>query len=224
MSLLSIEHLDKWFYTGAEKQIIFSDFNYTLLQGETLAVTGESGSGKSTLLNLIAGLDEACGGSIRCCGCHVSQTDEKGLSAYRNTALGFIFQTHFLLKDFNALENVLMPALIGGRSSDNAEERARFLLEKVGLADKMKSFPVQMSGGECQRTAIARALMNDPQLILADEPTGNLDQRNADIVQELLFRLAADQKKTLILVTHDERIASLCFRHLRLSKSLRNRL
>lgn len=223
MNLLCIEHLDKYFYTGEEQQIIFSNFSYTLEQGQTLAVTGESGAGKSTLLNLIAGLDAIQGGEIHCCGYHVSSMDEKSLAAYRNLCLGFIFQSHFLLNDFSALENVLMPALIGNHRPD-AKERAKSLLEKVGLKDKMKSFPAQMSGGECQRIAIARALMNNPQMILADEPTGSLDRRNADLVRDLLFRLVEEEKKTLILVTHDERIASLCQHHLPLSKSLRNDL
>ncbi len=219
MSLLRIEHLQKWFSTGGEQQIIFSDFSYSLSQGETLAVTGESGVGKSTLLNLIAGLDIIQGGQIHSCGYCVSSMNEKDLANYRNLCLGFIFQTHFLLNDFTALENVLMPSIIGSKEA-GAKERARALLEKVGLKDKMKSFPRQMSGGECQRIAIARSLMNDPQMILADEPTGSLDKRNADIVRDLLFRLVQEEKKTLILVTHDQRIASLCQHHLPLSKSL----
>ena len=223
MSLLRIEHLEKWFEAGTEKQIIFSDFNYALDQGQTLAVTGESGSGKSTLLNLIAGLDVIQGGEIYSCGYCVSSMDEKALASYRNSSLGFIFQMHFLLNDFTALENVLMPAMIGNQAA-KAKDRAKFLLEKVGLSDKMKSFPRQLSGGECQRVAIARALVNNPQMILADEPTGSLDQRNADIVRDLLFRLVEEEQKTLILVTHDESIASLCRHRLPLSKSLRNHL
>lgn len=219
MSLLRIEHLQKWFCTGDEQQTIFNDFSYSLNQGETLAVTGESGAGKSTLLNLIAGLDSIQGGEIHCCGYCVSSMNEKDLAVYRNLCLGFIFQTHFLLNDFTALENVMMPAMIGSREA-GSKERARALLEKVGLKDKMKSFPRQMSGGECQRVAIARSLMNDPQMILADEPTGSLDRRNADLVRDLLFRLVQEEKKTLILVTHDERIASLCQHQLPLSKSL----
>ena len=223
MSLLRIEHLEKWFEAGTERQIIFSDFSYALDQGQTLAVTGESGSGKSTLLNLIAGLDAIQGGEIYSCGYCVSSMDEKGLASYRNSSLGFIFQMHFLLNDFTALENVLMPAMIGNQAA-KAKDRAKFLLDKVGLSNKMKSFPRQLSGGECQRVAIARALVNDPQMILADEPTGSLDRRNADLVRDLLFRLVEEERKTLILVTHDERIASLCRYRLPLSKSLRNHL
>lgn len=222
MKILTIEQLDKWFSTGEERQVIFHDFNLSLMEGETLAVTGESGSGKSTLLNIIAGLDGIQGGSVQCCGYQVSVLDEQQLAIYRNRSLGFIFQTHFLLNDFTAVENVMMPALIGGGTPSSCREKAEFLLNRVGLHDKLSSYPQQLSGGESQRVAIARALMNDPALILADEPTGSLDQRNANIVQDLLMRLVAEHHKTLILVTHDQQVAAMCENYLSLSKSLSN--
>lgn len=224
MKILTIEHLNKWFCTGEERQVIFNDFSLDLMEGQTLAVTGESGSGKSTLLNLIAGLDTLQGGTIQCCGYQVSSLDEQQLAIYRNRALGFIFQTHFLLNDFTALENVIMPSLIAGDTPTSGHERAKYLLNRVGLHDKISSYPQQLSGGESQRVSIARALMNDPALILADEPTGSLDQHNAALIQDLLMRLVAEHKKTLILVTHDPNTAATCENYLSLSKSLRSGL
>ncbi|MGL4524928.1 MAG: ABC transporter ATP-binding protein [Spirochaetia bacterium] len=218
MSILDIRNLSKSFSSGEEIQIIFDQFFLSVEKGQSLAVVGESGSGKSTLLNLIAGLDAANDGQIVCAGYDVTKMPEHDLCNYRNKALGFIFQTHFLLSDFSAIENIMMPALLGKNPVAESRERALFLLDRVGLADKKNHRPMQLSGGESQRVAIARALMNSPSLLLADEPTGSLDQRNAEMIQELIFSVAKEQQSTLILVTHDIKLASLCQGQLRLAK------
>jgi lipoprotein-releasing system ATP-binding protein len=217
-TLLKIDGLVKRYETGGERLTIFDGFSLALNAGETLAVTGESGSGKSTLLNLIAGLDAFQSGAIVCSGYNVGRLNEKELSGYRNCRLGFIFQFHFLLKDFTALENVLMPALIGNAAMQDAERRALNLLARVDLNTKLKNYPDELSGGERQRVAIARALMNSPDLILADEPTGSLDDKNSRIVEQLLFNLLQEEKKSMILVTHDRMLAQQCGRHIELRK------
>lgn len=218
MPIIELEDLYKSYRTGDEELVVFDGFSFKAEAGESVAVTGESGSGKSTLLNLIAGLDSFQKGRLAVCSQPIKDLNEQELSRYRNRNLGFIFQFHFLLKDFNALENVAMPALIGGQSLKTAKRRALELLEAVQLADKQKRFLGQLSGGERQRVAIARALMNDPQLILADEPTGSLDEKNADKAAELLLDLTAKGRKTLLLVTHDRQLAKKCRRSISLAK------
>jgi lipoprotein-releasing system ATP-binding protein len=218
-AILDIRRLHKSFTSGEEQQVIFADFNFSVTAGQTVAITGESGSGKSTLLHLIAGLDTFQSGEIICCNQHVGILNEKQLSRYRNQSLGFIFQSHFLLQDFTALENVMMPAMIAGQNSSRMKQRATDLLHAVGLSGKAQSLPKTLSGGESQRVAICRALMNEPSLILADEPTGSLDERNAELVQQLLFSLGQQQNVALLLVTHDKQLAQLCSQQLALSKS-----
>ncbi|MCL2520004.1 MAG: ABC transporter ATP-binding protein [Spirochaetaceae bacterium] len=214
--MLSITNLIKSYQSAEERQVIFSNFSLDLAAGQTLAVTGESGSGKSTLLNLIAGLDSFEEGSIICSDYDVGNLSEKSLAAYRNKNIGFIFQFHFLLNDFTVLENVLMPSLIDG---SNNLKRANYLLNKVGLNDKLNSFPQQLSGGERQRAAIARALMNNPPLILADEPTGSLDEKNSKLVEDLLFSLVKAERAAMLLVTHEQGLASKCAEQLVLNKN-----
>ena len=195
--------LCRHFLTGTERLDVLRGLDLEVRSGETVAVTGESGSGKSTLLGLIGGLDRPSGGSLRVGGLEIAQLAESDLSAFRNRQVGFIFQFHFLLKDFTALENVLIPGMVGGEPRRTLERRGRQLLAEVGLEKRMGAWPLELSGGERQRVAVARALINEPPLLLADEPTGNLDERNARGVEEMLFGLVARHGRTMILVTHD---------------------
>lgn len=211
--ILTVKNLEKVYETEGEKLTVLKGLNLTVEEGSKIAIVGESGSGKSTLLNIIAGIDSLTSGSLIA---GTSKTGEWNLTAlsearmaeYRSHFIGLIFQFHYLLKDFTALENAYMPALIAGMPKKEAIERASSLLEDVGLAERMKHLPSQLSGGERQRVAVARALINDPTLILADEPTGNLDPANALKIGELLFSMADKYKKTLLLVTHDMTLAA----------------
>ena len=159
------------------------------------------------MLNIIAGIDSATKGTVIAGDWNISEFKEKDLTDYRANFLGLVFQFHYLLKDFTALENVFLPAYMKGLGKKEAIEKAKVLLEDVGLADRMTHLPNELSGGERQRVAVARALINDPKLILADEPTGNLDPANATMISDLLFSMVEKHKKTLILVTHDSKIA-----------------
>ena len=202
-ALVVTSSLSRHFVTAAEKLEVLRDVNLVVNAGETVAITGESGCGKSTLLGLIGGLDRPTGGRVTVKGLDVGGLDEAELSRYRNRDVGFIFQFHFLLKDFTALENVVIPGMMGGESSRVLRERARQLLVEGGLEGRMDAWPLELSGGERQRVAVARALINEPTLLLADEPTGNLDERNARGVEEMLFGLVRTHRRTMILVTHD---------------------
>lgn len=203
MAILEIKGLNKIYNTGGDELTILNDLSLSIEPGLSTVITGESGSGKSTLLNLIGGLDDISGGEIHSCGYSIHSLSEKQLTDYRRSSIGFVFQSHYLLKDFNALENVSIPARIAGFDKKTADERAEELIEKVGLAERLTHYPSQMSGGERQRIALARSLVNDPQLILADEPTGNLDERNSRIVEDILFSLVEEYGKSLLLVTHN---------------------
>ena len=205
-NILTIKNLEKVYVTDSEKLTVLKGLNLTVEEGAKIAVVGESGSGKSTLLNIIGGIDNASSGSVKAGDWEVSSLSEAKMSEYRSSFLGLIFQFHYLLKDFTALENVYMPALIAGASKKEAIERAEALLADVGVIERKDHLPSQLSGGERQRVAVARALINDPSLILADEPTGNLDPANAMKIGDLLFSMADKYKKTLILVTHDMKL------------------
>ncbi len=220
-TILTIKNLEKVYVTDSEKLQVLKGLNLTVEEGSKIAVVGESGSGKSTLLNIIAGIDNVTSGSViagnkECGEWEVTNLSEARMSEYRSHFIGLIFQFHYLLKDFTALENVYMPALIAGQSKKEAIERAKELLSDVGLADRAEHLPSQLSGGERQRVAVARALINNPSLILADEPTGNLDPANAVKIGQLLFSMADKYKKTLILVTHDMTLASKGDRQLKI--------
>ena len=206
-NILTIKNLEKVYVTDSEKLAVLKGLNLNVEEGSKIAIVGQSGSGKSTLLNIIGGIDNATSGSLVAGPWEVTALNEAKMSEYRSHFLGLIFQFHYLLKDFTALENVYMPALIAGLSKKEAVERAEGLLADVGVADRKDHLPSQLSGGERQRVAVARALINDPSLILADEPTGNLDPANAQKIGELLFSMADKYKKTLILVTHDMKLA-----------------
>ena len=176
-------------------------------QREIVAIVGKSGAGKSTLLQILGTLMPADSGKIEIAGKNISQLSERELATFRNQHIGFVFQFHHLLPEFTALENVMMPALIGGQSQAEARKRAVELLDLVGLADRMTHKPVELSGGEQQRVAIARALVCRPSVVLADEPTGNLDSTNRDEIQHLLMDLRDRFDQTIVMVTHDMTLA-----------------
>jgi len=212
--LLEVEGLRKVFRAGAEELTVLDDVCLAVAKAGTVVIAGESGSGKSTLLHLIGGLDAPTAGRIRFGDLEIAGLGEAELVEYRNRRLGFIFQLHYLLKDFTALENVLMPAAIAGTAGAGARQRAERLLEQVGLSARRRHYPLELSGGERQRVAVARALMNDPQLILADEPTGSLDERSSAQIRDLLFGLVREYRKTMILVTHSRELGAAGDQHL----------
>ncbi len=215
-ALLVIDSIEKTFRNGEEKLVILQGVRLSVSPHSIVSISGESGSGKSTLLNIIGGLDKPTSGTVRVAGGRIDNLSEEDLTEFRTYTVGFIFQFHFLLKDFTALENVLLPGFIAGLSKKEAEDRACFLLEQVYLKDRLSHYPNQLSGGERQRVAVARALMNEPEIILADEPTGNLDEANSRNVEEILFSLVTKLDKTLILVTHDMELAGKGTIHYRL--------
>ena len=194
---------------------ILEDVSFSLNRGETAAIVGASGSGKSTLLSLMAGLDTPSEGGVDILGTALNALDEDGRAKLRGASVGFVFQNFQLLPALTALENVMLPLELGGHG--DPETAARDILGKVGLAERLQHYPRQLSGGEQQRVAIARAFVVDPAVLFADEPTGNLDTDTGRAVADLLFELNATRGTTLVLVTHDERLAARCQRQLRLN-------
>jgi len=182
---------------------VLRNVDLTVGQNEIVTIVGPSGAGKTTLLQIAGTLDRADSGSVIYDGTDVSLLNDKRLSEFRNRHIGFIFQFHRLLPEFTARENVAMPAMIGGMSKQAAMKRAAELLDMLGLGQRLNHKPGQMSGGECQRTAIARALVNDPRVLFADEPTGSLDSHNRDEIRDLIARLRAELGQTFVIVTHD---------------------
>lgn len=176
-------------------------------KGDALCVMGASGTGKSTLLHIMSSLDQPTSGEVHFAGRNISKMSENELAILRNQSMGFVFQFHYLLNEFSALENVMMPALVGGISAKAAKEKATSLLSELGLQDRLGHRPTMLSGGESQRVAIARAIIRDPAVIFADEPTGNLDRKTGEQVQKLLFDLCRRRSLTLITVTHDQEFA-----------------
>jgi lipoprotein-releasing system ATP-binding protein len=203
--LLELDAVGKHFDApgGGEAPWVLKEITLRVAAGETLAVMGPSGSGKSTLLNLVGGLDRPSAGRVLLDGRDLAQLDERALAAVRRCEVGFVFQAHHLLPQCTALENVLLPTLSGaGARRDGAAERARRLLERVGLGGRLDHRPGQLSGGECQRVAVVRALINGPRLLLADEPTGSLDHASAMSLAQLLAELNRDLGVTLLVATH----------------------
>ena len=186
-------------------------------KGEIVSIVGASGAGKTTLLQIIGTLLPADGGEVKINGTKLFALNEKRTAEFRNSHIGFVFQFHNLLPEFSALENVMMPALIGGAKRKEAKQRALELLSAVGLSERAEHKPAQLSGGEQQRVAIARALMNKPSVLLADEPTGNLDTHNRDEIQRLLFEVREKFEQTIVMVTHDERLAEMADRKIVMS-------
>jgi len=216
MSNIIIEKLYKSYKNGNEELSIISDLNLSIESNTKVILTGNSGSGKSTLLNLISGMDKLTSGSIFVDKKAVHRLDENSMSEFRSKSIGLIFQFHYLLKDFTALENVMLPGYMSGMSKSKAITKATELIREVGLIDRLEHFPSQLSGGERQRIAVVRSLINDPGIILADEPTGNLDQKNSKKIEELLFELVNNHGKTLLLVTHDMALTGRGDIHLKL--------
>jgi lipoprotein-releasing system ATP-binding protein len=195
---------------------VLRDLSLIVQPGELVAIVGQSGTGKSTLLNILGSLDRPSSGTVLFEGQDLFALDDRALADFRNRKLGFVFQFHYLLADFNALENVMMPALIARMSEREARERAERVLAMVGLGDKLHRRPAELSGGEQQRVAVARAVVQSPRLVLADEPTGNLDPHTADEVHELFHKLNRELDVTLIVATHNERLTRSMGRALRL--------
>ncbi|MDR0503579.1 MAG: ABC transporter ATP-binding protein [Treponema sp.] len=205
--IIRAENLVKNYISGTETLHILKGINLEIKEGMSVAVSGQSGSGKSTLLNILGGLDRTDEGKVFISADEITSLGEKDLAVYRSQKVGFIFQFHYLLKDFTALENIMLPAYIAGMKKKDATQRALSLLADVKLEDRGGHFPSQLSGGERQRIAVARSMVNDPSLILADEPTGNLDPFNSEMVSQLLYDGAQKRGKTLIVVTHDKKVA-----------------
>ena len=206
--LVECRALEKTFATAAEELCVLKDLDLSIEAGSRVAITGASGCGKSTLLSILGGLDRATGGSVRVGDWRLDTVPERNLTDYRAKAVGFVFQFHYLLKDFSALENVALPAYMRGESRGRAFARAAAILSDMGLAERLDHLPSKLSGGERQRAAIARALINRPSLVLADEPTGNLDSQSSISVRDLLFGLSGRYGTTLVLVTHDSALAA----------------
>ncbi len=208
MSLIKANGISKHFGFGKNTLNVLSNVSFEIEQGENVSIVGPSGAGKSTLLNLIGCLDYFQSGSLFIGGKNISSLSISEISKFRNRNLGFIFQANNLLPEFSALENVMIPLLVRRTSPKKAKNKALELIEKFGLLDRIHHKPSELSGGECQRITVARALAGDPSIILADEPTGALDRKNSDNLMDFLFSLAKEKNCTLITVTHDQSIAA----------------
>jgi len=206
------------FANGIEKKYgqleILKGVDLRVNSGEIVSIVGSSGAGKTTLLQILGTLDKPDSGTLEIAGVNPFKLNSNELSCFRNQSLGFIFQFHQLLPEFNALENTMLPALIGGMTKKEAEEIARPLLEKLGIEDRSQHKPSELSGGEQQRVAVCRALINNPKMIFADEPSGNLDTKNARELHELFFQLRDEFKQTFVIVTHNEELAQMADRSL----------
>ena len=207
-------------YKSYGKLEVLKGINLSIEKEEIVAIVGASGAGKSTLLHILGTLDGPDAGEVFMNGKNVFLQSPKSLAAFRNKLIGFVFQFHNLLPEFSAWENVMMPGLIGGRKEKDVRKRAAQLLDMMGLSHRMDHKPSEMSGGEQQRTAVARALVNDPMLILADEPSGNLDSKNALELHKLFFQLRKDMNQTFVIVTHNEELASMADRKVEMTDGM----
>ncbi|MEO8624532.1 MAG: ABC transporter ATP-binding protein [bacterium] len=220
MSVVEVQALTKTYLGGDGATITVLDrVDMTVDRGEMVAITGASGAGKSTLLHLLGALDRPTAGIVRIDGQELSGLDDDAISALRNRTVGFVFQFHHLLREFTAMENVMMPLRIGGMEEGAARQRAKSLLERVGLGGRMTHRPSAMSGGEQQRTAVARALAADPAVVLADEPSGNLDHMNSERLHDLFAELARELEVAMVVVTHNRALAARADRILQLEDS-----
>ena len=220
MSVVEAQALTKT-YTGGDGATItvLDRVDMAVDRGEMVAIIGASGAGKSTLLHLLGALDRPTAGGVRIAGHDLAGLDDDAVSALRNRTVGFVFQFHHLLREFTAIENVMMPLRIGGLDEANARRRASSLLERVGLGGRMTHRPSAMSGGEQQRTAVARALAADPAVLLADEPSGNLDHMNSELLHDLFAELARELEIAMVIVTHNRALAARADRILQLEDS-----
>jgi lipoprotein-releasing system ATP-binding protein len=216
MKVIEARGVRKSFHQGPREVQVLKDVSLALAAGESLAIVGASGAGKSTLLHILGGLDRPIAGEVLVDGRSLWGMTPKDRSKIRNRTMGFVYQFHHLLGEFTALENVAMPLLIRGESVQSAQEKARDLLGRVGLTDRLTHKPGELSGGERQRAAVARALVGNPRVVLGDEPTGNLDERTADHVYGLMLDLNQEFRTSLLLVTHDRRLAARMDRQLEL--------
>jgi lipoprotein-releasing system ATP-binding protein len=214
--LIRTEGLNKSFSTQGGSLHVLKDIDLDVYSGEMVAIMGPSGAGKSTLLHILGALDRPSSGRVLYAGREIFRLDDDGLASFRNRRIGFVFQFHHLLPEFTAIENTMMPALINGLDWQEATDRAYRLLREVGLSERLTHRPGELSGGEQQRVAVARALMLQPDVVLADEPTGNLDTKTAQELFELMLALNRDRKITFIVVTHNEALASRCMRVIRM--------
>ncbi|WZF89405.1 ABC transporter ATP-binding protein [Marinobacter metalliresistant] len=216
--VIDCRQVTRTYSEGPEKLTIFSDISLEVAPGETVAIVGSSGAGKTTLLNLLGGLDKPSSGQISICGKDIHRLSEAGRARFRNRYLGFVYQFHHLLPEFSALENVMMPCVLGGMAVADARKKAETLLGRVGLAARLTHKPGELSGGERQRVAIARALVNEPDCVLMDEPTGNLDEHTGEGVRSLIESLRDQLGIAFVMVTHDMKMARSLGRVLRLEQ------
>lgn len=205
--LISARDIKKEYNIGHTVLHVLKGIDLDLIEGEIIAIIGKSGAGKSTLLHILGMLDRPTSGDLIFNGETLGGKSDKDLAEFRNREIGFIFQFHHLISEFNAYENVLLPAMISGNKNNNSETRAKSLLERVGLSERLTHRPNELSGGELQRVAVARALINEPAIILADEPSGNLDLQNSEMLHDLIWELAREQGFTFVIVTHDISLA-----------------
>lgn len=216
--VIDCRQVTRTYSEGPEKLTIFSDISLQVAAGETVAIVGSSGAGKTTLLNLLGGLDRPSSGQISICGEDIHRLSESGRARFRNQHLGFVYQFHHLLPEFPALENVMMPCALGGMKVNEARQKAERFLAQVGLSERLAHKPGELSGGERQRVAIARALVNEPQCVLMDEPTGNLDEHTGEGVRKLIESLRDELGISFVMVTHDMTMARSLGRVLRLEQ------
>ncbi|AUQ40647.1 ABC transporter ATP-binding protein [Yersinia ruckeri] len=215
-NVLEVHHLSKHVGQGEHQLSILTGVELVVKPAQTIALIGESGSGKSTLLGILAGLDDGSSGDVSLLGQSLTTLDEEGRAQLRAKNVGFVFQSFMLIPTLNTLENVQLPALLRGENDRQSKVQATELLQQLGLGERLHHLPAQLSGGEQQRVALARAFSGRPQVLFADEPTGNLDRQTGERIADLLFSLNRDYDTTLILVTHDEQLAARCQRRLRL--------
>jgi lipoprotein-releasing system ATP-binding protein len=207
-NVINCENLDYSYYDGNKRTPVLNNLNFKVIHGESIAILGQSGCGKSTLLNLIGGIDKPSTGKIYINDNNLASLSENKITELRAQSLGFVYQFHHLLKDFSAIDNISMPLLIQGVSKEISTKKASEIVKEIGLEHRKNHLPSELSGGERQRVAIARAIITSPSCLLADEPTGNLDAKNASSVLELLINLNQNQGSSLIIVTHYEIIAN----------------
>lgn len=220
--IVRVDKLKKVYRSGQTDLVLFENLSFEVMKGEMLAIVGESGSGKTSLLQILGTLDRASEGDVYCAQTHVAKLSDDAAADFRNREIGFVWQFHYLLPEFTAQENVAMPLLIRGTGNQNAMEKAAHWLREVGLEKRGHHRAGELSGGEQQRVALARALVSSPHILMADEPTGDLDHRTAEMVFELVQRLHREYKLTSLIVTHNLDFASRCDRALRLHQGVVN--